>query len=165
MRKFTIQMSRPNEPVKYIKCIRINANGLHELDIINTKNKDDALYYNEKIIDGIIDSISKLIEKEELENPNSDYLQGYKSIKFEKIEETGEYIVFEDFINSDNAMDKYYEKHDGMFLLKLSNGEIVTAELNWYQGRGNNYHFESDDLSREFYADDIKKIAILNGEK
>lgn len=164
MRKFTIKMLR-DESVKYISYINLNALDLSYLNLSHTENKDDALYYNEKIIDGIIDSISKLIEKEELENPNSDYLQGYKSIKFEKIEETGEYIVFEDFINSDNAMDKYYEKHDGMFLLKLSNGEIVTAELNWYQGRGNNYHFESDDLSREFYADDIKKIAILNGGK
>lgn len=149
MRKFTIKFTK-DSLTRYLHSI-----SLEDIVFLSTTDKSvNAAYYNEEMIDSIIAKLPQLIA----EYVNLKYFGNWS---FEKVEETGEYIIFEDFINSDNAMDKYYEKHDGMYLLKLNDGEIVTAELNWYQGRGNNYRFESDDLRREFFADDIKKIAFL----
>lgn len=162
MRKFTIKMTRQDYESKYIKGIRLNAISLDQLEIINTDDSNDAVYYNEKIIDDIIKKISQYIKDTEETNPNSAYIGYFKSIKFEKVEESGQYIDFENYINSDNANERYYDKHDGLYLLKLNTGDIVTAELNWYQGYGNNYRFESNyDNNIQYFGDDIKQIAFL----
>lgn len=65
---------------------------------------------------------------------------------------------------TDTLIDRYYDRHDGSFLLKLKSGDQVVADICWRQGRHNNYYFYSEYFDREIPVEDVKEIAIIPEE-
>ena len=68
-------------------------------------------------------------------------------------------LEFEEFRES--MLDKLYDSDSTVFILKTNSDDIISCDIRWRQGRGNNYYFYSDYFDKEVSIDEIKEIAII----
>lgn len=68
-------------------------------------------------------------------------------------------LEFEEFRES--MLDKLYDSDSTVFILKTSSDDIISCDIRWRQGWGNNYYFYSDYFDKEVSIDEIKEIAII----
>jgi hypothetical protein len=68
-------------------------------------------------------------------------------------------LEFEEFRES--MLDKLYDSDSTVFILKTNSDDIISCDIRWRQGWGNNYYFYSDYFDKEVSIDEIKEIAII----
>lgn len=68
-------------------------------------------------------------------------------------------LEFEEFRES--MLDKLYDSDSTVFILKTNGDDIISCDIRWRQGWGNNYYFYSDYFDKEVSIDEIKEIAII----
>ena len=68
-------------------------------------------------------------------------------------------LEFEEFRES--MLDKLYDSDSTVFILKTNSDDIISCDIRWRQGWGNNYYFYSDYFDKEVSINEIKEIAII----
>lgn len=68
-------------------------------------------------------------------------------------------LEFEEFRES--MLDKLYDSDSTVFILKTNSDDIISCDIRWRQGWGNNYYFYSYYFDKEVSIDEIKEIAII----
>lgn len=68
-------------------------------------------------------------------------------------------LEFEEFRES--MLDKLYDSDSIVFILKTNSDDIISCDIRWRQGWGNNYYFYSDYFDKEVSISEIKEIAII----
>ena len=68
-------------------------------------------------------------------------------------------LEFEEFRES--MLDKLYDSDSTVFILKTNSDDIISCDIRWRQGWGNNYYFYSDYFDKVVSIDEIKEIAII----
>ena len=68
-------------------------------------------------------------------------------------------LEFEEFRES--MLDKLYDSDSTVFILKTNSDDIISCDIRWRQGWGNNYYFYSDYFDKEVSIDEIEEIAII----
>ena len=58
-------------------------------------------------------------------------------------------------------LDKLYNSNSNFFILKTNSGDIISCDIRWRQGWGNNYYFYSDYFDKEVSITEIKEIAMI----
>lgn len=61
----------------------------------------------------------------------------------------------------ESMLDKLYDSDSTVFILKTNSDDIISCDIRWRQGWGNNYYFYSDYFDKEVSISEIKEIAII----